>query len=133
MLVKPHLNDITELTTNKVHKSFSNCQNRCHFSKASNPASVCIFKQRGTSRSTGDESAPQAQKDFSNKLPHLFLEKEINKNIFESAYDTKPQIAVAEELANCSNLDFRTHSPDKEKIREDRTAALRQQYSTNQR
>ena len=88
-LLKHHLNDFTELTTNKVPKSFNDCQNQCHFSKASNPASVCIFKQRETSRPTVDESVPQAQKDFSNNFPYLFLEKKLNKNKFESAYDTK--------------------------------------------
>ena len=29
------------------------------------------------------------------KIPYLFLEKKVMKNTFESAYDTKQQIAVA--------------------------------------
>ena len=40
--------------------------------------------------------APRKLKeDVSNKFPCLFLEKKVNKTKFESAYDTKPQIAVA--------------------------------------
>ena len=31
----------------------------------------------------------------SNKFPYIYIEKKVNKNKFESAYDTKPQIAVA--------------------------------------
>ena len=34
------------------------------------------------------------KEDVSNKFPYLFLEKKVNKTKFESAYDTKPQIAV---------------------------------------
>ena len=39
--------------------------------------------------------APRKLKeDVSNKFPYLFLEKKVNKTKFESASDTKPQIAV---------------------------------------
>ena len=41
--------------------------------------------------------APRKLKeDVRNEFSYLFLEKKVNKNKFESAYDTKPQIAVAE-------------------------------------
>ena len=33
------------------------------------------------------------KEDVSNKFPYLFLEKKVNRNKYESAYDTKPQIA----------------------------------------
>ena len=40
--------------------------------------------------------APRKLKEVvSIKFPYLFQEKNVNKNKFESAYDTKPQIALA--------------------------------------
>ena len=40
--------------------------------------------------------APRKLKEVvSNKFPHLFLEKKQNKEKFESAYENKPQTAVA--------------------------------------
>ena len=35
------------------------------------------------------------KEDFSDEFPYLFLEKKVNKNKFERACDTKPEIAVA--------------------------------------
>ena len=35
------------------------------------------------------------EEDVSNKFPYLFLEKTVKKNKFESAYNNKPQKAVA--------------------------------------
>ena len=41
------------------------------------------------------KAPPKLRKDVSDKFPYLFSEKKVNKNKYESAYDTKPQIAVA--------------------------------------
>ena len=34
------------------------------------------------------------KKDVGEKIPYLSLEKNVNKNKFETAYDTKPQVAI---------------------------------------
>ena len=59
----------------------------------------CKFIRSPTTEGQYDQlvmKAPRKLKeDVSNKFPYLFLEKNVNKNKFESYYETKPQLAVA--------------------------------------